>query len=146
MEIKVESKLTARVGKRPGKKVDPNRPPKRPPTYLKGVLRPHLWNHPDPEIHIKYHPWQMAKAQAVFRKEPWDLSFEEYCAIWQDHWHNRGRCPENVCMTRRDEDIGWDFENIEIITRKEHFQRGAERRKLNCGRPRKHKYETKAKV
>jgi hypothetical protein len=88
----------------------------------------------------------MAKAQAVFRKEPWDLSFEEYCAIWQDHWHNRGRCPENVCMTRRDEDIGWDFENIEIITRKEHFQRGAERRKLNCGRPRKHKYETKAKV
>jgi hypothetical protein len=75
----------------------------------------------------------MAKAQAVFRKEPWDLSFEDYCRVWQNDWHNRGRTPDSVCLTRRDEDIGWDFENVEIITRAEHFRRGAQRRRYRTG-------------
>jgi len=146
VEIKLESKLAANAGKRPGKKPNMNKPPKRPPTFTKGVQRPHIWHHPDPEIHIKHHPWQMAKAQAVFRGEDWDLSFEEYCDIWKDHWHNRGRKPENVCMTRHDDELGWEKSNIEIISRKEHFLRGAQRRALTCGRKRKHQVKTKAKT
>jgi hypothetical protein len=132
-ELKTQSTLDCTARIKPGRKADPNRPPRQGPKFTKGVQRPHVWMHPDPEVHAKYHPWQMAKAQAVFRQEPWDLSFEDYCNIWQNDWHNRGRTPDSVCLTRRDEDIGWDFENVEIITRAEHFRRGAERRKYATG-------------
>lgn len=115
------------LAKPPGRKPDPNRPPR----VYKGRrgIRPQVWiTGPDPVLHEKYHPWQMAKAQANFRNEDWDLSFKEYCDLWEGHWENRGRAPENVCMTRNDPDGAWDYKNVEIITRKEHFLRTAANR------------------
>jgi hypothetical protein len=75
----------------------------------------------------------MAKAQAAFRDEPWDLTFEEYCFLWKDHWEDRGRQPDNVCMTRKDDEGPWDKHNTEIVTRKEHFQRTSLKRMSNIG-------------
>ena len=116
------------LAKRPGRKPDPAKV-KRPPMYYKGVERPQVWVvGPNKELHDKYHPWQMAKAQANFRKEEWDLSFKEYCDLWEGHWQNRGRHPHNVCMTRQDDEGPWDAKNTYIITRKEHFQIQAQKR------------------
>lgn len=97
--------------------------------HAQGVPRPHVWIcGPDEERHKMYQPWLLAKAQANFRKEAWNLSFEEYYEMWKPHWDNRGRKPGNVCMTRKDIDYGWEVGNVMIITRSEHFVRQGEMR------------------
>lgn len=84
--------------------------------------RPHVWKSgPDEFRHDMYTPWMRSRAQATFRNEGWDLTFEEYYDLWKDDWHNRGRKPDDVCMTRRDPDLSWSKDNCYIITRKEHL-------------------------
>lgn len=107
--------------RKPGRKPDPNKPPKRPSTFVKDVPRPHVWLcGPDEYKHQMYQPWLMAKAQANFRKEEWDLSFEDYFAAWDGLWEQRGRLSDELCMTRIEYNGAWTKDNIEIITRKEH--------------------------
>lgn len=99
-----------------------------------GKLRPHTWcTGSDPIKHAMYHPWQVAKAQAVFRKEEWSLSFDEYYTMWLPLWDKRGRRPDDMCMTRRDIALPWDKANTQIITRSEHFKRQSERRRDGSG-------------
>ena len=87
-------------------------------------IRPHTWKTgPDPLRHDMYHPWQLAKAQAKFRGEEFTLTFEQYYEVWKDDWHNRGRKPEDLCMTRIDWEGAWEWGNVEIIRRKDHFIR-----------------------
>jgi hypothetical protein len=76
-----------------------------------------------------YHPWQMAKAQAKFRSEPWDLEFEDYYGLWKDYWHLRGRGPGDMCMTRVDPEGTWTTKNIRIILRSEHARLCGQRKK-----------------
>ena len=66
--------------------------------------------------------WVRMKAQCKFRKEEFLLSFEEYQQIWDGQWHLRGRCSEDVCLSRKDCDDAWSLENCHIITRLEHFR------------------------
>lgn len=107
--------------KKPGRKPDPNKLPKRPATYLRNVPRPHVWIcGPDEYKHQMYQPWLMAKAQANFRDEEWELAFEDYFTAWDGLWERRGRLSDELCMTRIDYDGAWTKSNIEIITRKEH--------------------------
>lgn len=107
--------------KKPGRKPDPNKAPKRPPTFTKGVVRPHVWLvGPDEYKHKMYQPWLVAKAQANFRGEEWDLSFEDYYEAWNGLWDQRGRLSDELCMTRIDYEGAWEKSNIEIITRKQH--------------------------
>ena len=108
--------------KKPGKKPNPNKLPKKPAVFVKGVVRPHVWIvGPDVYKHSMDQPWLMAKAQANYRGEDWALSFEEYYTLWKDEWPNRGRRPDDMCMTRQDAEGAWDTTNAYIITRKEHF-------------------------
>jgi hypothetical protein len=105
-----------------GKKPNPNPKPKKKGVFVAGVLRPQVWLcGPDEYKHSMYHPWQMARAQANYRGEDWDLSFEEYYELWKDEWPNRGRRPQDMCMTRQDAEGAWDSTNAYIITREEHF-------------------------
>ena len=88
--------------------------------------RPHVWVvGPDEFKHSMYHPWQMSKAQAVFRNEEWNLSFDEYYNIWKDYWHNRGKKVYEYCQSREDPEGAWDKDNMVIITRREHLLRQA---------------------
>lgn len=109
---------------KPGRKPDPTK--YRSPGQGKGKKgpRPHTWKL-GAEIgeykHSMYLPWLRAKAQANFRNEPWELTFEEFYDLWKDDWPNRGRQPENMCMSRQDPDGAWDATNAMIITRKEHL-------------------------
>lgn len=93
--------------------------------------RPYIWKSGpyDEYKHSMYHPYLLSRAQANFRGEEFTLSFEEYYELWKEHWNNRGRQPENMCMTRRDPDGAWDCKNAYIITRKEHLQIQGRRRK-----------------
>lgn len=107
--------------KKPGVKPNPNKP-KREPKFFKGVPRPHVWIcGPDEYKHQMYTPWMMARAQANFRGEVWDLTFEEFFKLWDGHWEQRGREVTDLCMSRKDWKKPWDKKNCVIITRQEHF-------------------------
>ena len=91
--------------------------------------RPHVWIcGPDEYKHSMYTPWMMARAQANFRNEEWDLSFDEYYEIWKEQWSNRGRKADSVCMTRQDWGGPWSKDNVVIVIRKEHLAAQAEAR------------------
>lgn len=63
--------------------------------------------------------WVRSKSQARFRGEQWDLTFAEFCQFWntEDKFRQRGRSPENLVLTRRDNTGSWDRNNCCIITR-----------------------------
>lgn len=116
------TKLRARPGPKPGM-VKPVRPTQhqggrgpRPLTWITG---------PDPVRHQRYVAFQRARCQAVWRQEGWELTFDQYEAIWGDQWHRRGRTVDTLCLSRRDYDLPWSPDNVEVITRREHNQRQA---------------------
>ena len=83
--------------------------------------RPDMWvTGPDPVVHRKYLAWLQQRNQAQWRGETWNLSFEEWQALWGENWPNRGRERGCYCMTRRDHEAAWDTENAQVITREEH--------------------------
>jgi hypothetical protein len=97
--------------------------------HARGLKRPHVWyTGPDEYKHSMYQPWLMAKAQAAYRGEEWTLDFEDYYNAWNGLWDQRGRTTDGLCMTRKDYSDAWTKDNIEIITRKEHFQRQRQKR------------------
>lgn len=126
--------------KKPGRKPDPNKPIKL-KRGRKGP-RPHVWKcGADEYKHSMYEPWMKSKAQANFRKEEWNLTFEEYYTLWKDEWPNRGRSGDSMCMTRQDFDGPWDSKNAVIMSRKEHLKRSGGRvRELNTQKKHKIKY------
>lgn len=86
--------------------------------------RPHTWiTGPDPVRHAQYGAFLRARAQARFRGESWQLTFEDFERTWQGRWHLRGRGPDRLCMARLDPDQAWTVPNIELITRSEHCRR-----------------------
>lgn len=116
--------------------------PKKPAVFVAGVERPHVWiigADAGTYKHSMYHPWQMSKAQANYRGEEWALEFEDFYQLWKDDWHNRGRDPDNVCMSRLDPEGAWDADNAVIITRKEQLQRNGFQRRGLVYKPRTRK-------
>ena len=63
------------------------------------------------------------RAQAKFRDEEFTLTWDEYQAIWAGKWEQKGRDVTSLCMSRKDWDGVWSSDNIELITRHEHFRR-----------------------
>lgn len=100
-----------------------------------GYPRPSVWiTGPDPVTHRKYQVWLQQKNQANFRNEGWDLPFDTWCEMWEEHWHERGRASQEYCMTRTDYELPWTKENVEVVTRKEHLIRHRQRQKaMNTG-------------
>jgi hypothetical protein len=92
---------------------------------VKGTTRPYQWlSGPELHRHDLYNQWLKARAQARFRGEPWDLTSEEYIELWceEDRYLNKGRRPDQLCLRRRDLDLGWTLDNVEIISRRQHYQ------------------------
>lgn len=86
--------------------------------------RPRVWKSgPDPIRHEQYIAWARARAQANYRNERWELTFEDWVELWAGRWHQRGRIKDTVCLSRRSYDQAWSRENCEIITRREHNHR-----------------------
>lgn len=122
MQIKPADRPRGKPGPKP--RVKPVKPLLH--TGRKGP-RPLLWKMgPDPVIHAQYVAWMRARAQAHFRREPWDLTFEQYQSLWGDQWANRGRTRDTLCLSRYDYDLGWSMDNCRLVTRQEHNQHQAD--------------------
>ena len=89
---------------------------------------PELWiSGPDPVTHDIYYAWLKHKAQARFRNEEHDLTWEEWQAIWTpDNWAQRGRRATDLCLSRIDHLGPWTASNVQLVERKEHLKRQRE--------------------
>lgn len=119
---------------KPGRKPDPNKPA---PSPGKGKgrkgPRPHTWiigAEAGSYKHDMYLPWLRAKAQANFREEGWELSFEDYFQLWDGKWEQRGRASDQLCMSREDFELPWSLSNCVIVTRNDHLKELGRQRKL----------------
>jgi hypothetical protein len=93
----------------------------KPHTKSWGKKRPHLWvTGPDPVLHKKYLVWLQQRNQALWREEGWHIEFADWCKLWADLWHARGRARGDYCMTRLDWGLPWTLDNVHVITRSEH--------------------------
>lgn len=82
------------------------------------------------ERYPMYEPWLRMRAQANFRGEQFDLTFDQFAEIWGDKWSKRGRASDALAMTREDPEGPWDYKNTVIVTRREQLQRAQELRRL----------------
>ena len=77
---------------------------------------------PDPITHDKYYAYLKHKAQAKYRGEAYDLTWEDWTEFWEgDRWFQRGRKGEDLCLRQIDQSLGWSRDNCEVVTRREHF-------------------------
>ena len=85
--------------------------------------RPHTRKYPDPIDHKLYTDCMRARAQAWYLGEQWLISESDYVRLWRenDRYLRKGRHNESLCMTRIDYDLPWTVDNIQIITRLEHY-------------------------
>jgi hypothetical protein len=92
---------------------------------IKGSIKPNMWKSgPDPLVHRKYLPFLQARSQANFRKEVWQLTWEQWLELWPDVlWEQRGRSSESLALTRIDNTQAWCMKNCRVITRKEQLGR-----------------------
>lgn len=91
----------------------------------KGTKRTYMWKSgPDPIDHKLYVQCQRARAQANFRGEVWTITEQEYIDLWRenDRYLNKGRRPEDLCLTRRDPEGDWSMDNVIIVTRAYHYR------------------------
>jgi hypothetical protein len=104
-----------------------------PPDHAQHEPRPYRYHFRDDTLREQHFAYNKMKSQAVFRKEEWELTLEDFFALWHDHWRDRGRSIHNVVLARIDADRPWHKDNAEIIPRWEHIQRVAA---LRRGQPR----------
>ena len=94
------------------------------PIYAARHPRPHVWRSgPDPVDHEIYKTWLTTRAQASYRDELWELTWEQYRDIWRPHFHLRGRDSDNLCLARKNYHQAWRQDNVELITRAENASR-----------------------
>jgi hypothetical protein len=90
-----------------------SKPGPRPQTWITG---------PDPLKHTQYRAFVQQRNQARWRKETWpdEFDFDSWVRAWADRWPDRGRSPDQYCMTRIDRTQPWTETNVQVITRAQH--------------------------
>lgn len=86
-------------------------------------LRPHLWMYQGEIPHQQHIAWMRMKAQCKFREEQFDLTMQQFQAMWEGRWHLRGRANSALCLSRKDPLKPWDVDNCQITERILHLQR-----------------------
>lgn len=99
---------------------------------------PEVWiSGDDPIEHDKYYAYLKHRAQALYRKEQYDLSWEDWRQLWPlDQWLKRGRHKDQLTMYRLDKDQPWHPQNVVICTQQEKGQYYDPNRNYG-GRPKK---------
>lgn len=68
----------------------------------------------------KYYAYLRHRAQARFRSEPYELTWEQWDRAWTPElWAQRGRSVDSYCIIRINPRLSWNESNIAIITRRE---------------------------
>jgi len=72
--------------------------------------------YPDDKTYKQYRNWVQHRNQAMFRKEEYNLTFDEYKAFWDkdERWDNKGRKRCQFQMKRTFPMIPWGNDNIEL--------------------------------
>jgi hypothetical protein len=85
---------------------------------------PHDWKSgPDPIEHDKYYGWKKHQAQARFRNEEYELTWEDWQQLWPTElWLQRGRLKDNYTMYRRTNDLPWSSDNVVICRQRDKGQ------------------------
>lgn len=81
-------------------------------------MRPYKRLH-DPVDQFRRRQHTRFVAQCNFRKEPCDITLEQYLALWSNNWDRRGRASDDMCLTREDFDRPWTISNVVLMTRKD---------------------------
>ena len=91
---------------------------------------------PDPIHHDMYYAWAKHKSQAAYRKEAHDLTWEDWQTIWANpvDFLNRGRKPEDLTLTRIDDEGAWTMDNVVVMTRLEQLRKAMARKMALKGR------------
>ena len=114
---------------------------------VKGRIYAHLVSFPGILAEMRM-AWSRMKAQAKYRDkqgrqgEAWDLTWEEFLALWDKKWHLRGTSKESHVLTKINQEGSWTRSNVEICPRLEQWRRQAKEPSSNLGkkyRPRKPK-------
>lgn len=72
----------------------------------------------DPTLTERRIAWSRSHAQARFRNELWELSWEDFLDFWnEDRWPQRGRTRNNLVMIRKNPDQSWSSSNCCIVDR-----------------------------
>lgn len=84
---------------------------------------PNNWSTgPDPLAHDKHYAYLKHRAQAKYRAEEYTLTLEDWIELWTDElWLQRGRTTDSMCLQMIDIEKGWHFDNVEVVTRRKHF-------------------------
>ena len=70
------------------------------------------------------------RSQCMYRKEPYDLSWEDWNELWTDElFAKRGRGKDDLCLARVNIRDSWNLFNCIVYTRHEHLKRNGEFRK-----------------
>lgn len=85
--------------------------------------RPHIWKVKGERGHDQHIAWMRMKAQANFRGEEFDLTFEDFQLLWDEHWEERGRKSYEYCLTRADSTEPWNATNTICVQRLEYLTR-----------------------
>lgn len=85
---------------------------------------------PDMLRHEMYYAWLKHRSQARYRKEAYELSWEDWQEMWANpiDFQNRGRKPDDLTLTRIDDDGAWELANVVVITRLEQLRKARNRR------------------
>lgn len=63
------------------------------------------------------------RAQAKYRNEPWNITWEQYQEIWEGKWHLKGRAVDDLCLSREDWSGPWTMDNVSLVFRLEHLRK-----------------------
>ena len=105
--------------------------------------RPHCWKIQGAENHEQYLAFLQMRAQANFRKEKFELAFEDFQAAWQGKWMFKGRRRGDYCLTRLNQESAWTKDNVQCILREQHL---SNQQKLKKIKKEKAKWETQQGV
>lgn len=90
--------------------------------------RPHCWKVQGAIPHAQYLAFLQMRAQANYRGEEFNLSFEDYQTLWQGKWERKGRGTEDFCLTRDDPEGAWVIDNVICLPRVEQLYKQAKYR------------------
>ena len=95
---------------------------------VKGRVYAHLVTYPGIQNEQRM-AWNRMKAQAKYRDkqgrqgEKWNLTWEDFLAIWDKKWHLRGTSKESYVLTKRNQEGSWTKDNVEVCPRLEQWRR-----------------------
>jgi hypothetical protein len=92
--------------------------------YDRSAPRPNTRRYSDPVDHKLFMNCMRARAQAWYMGLEWTITEDEYIAMWRhnDLYKEKGRHNHEYCLVRKDYEKGWHMNNVEIITRGDHYQ------------------------